>query len=91
LSLNSERARDTGLGELGLEFSLGVAGLDFRASANMLSVDENVGHGPLAGNLLKGLLDLITVGNLVKLNNGSRNVAALKKLLGFTGEGAVRL
>ena len=52
----------------------------------MLLVYENVGHSTLASLLLKGVLDLGTVWQLVKLDDLERDALLVEEVLGLDAE-----
>ena len=56
----------------------------------MLSANEHVGDGALVGHLLKGVLDVSSSLNLIKLDDSSFDILGFQELLGLIGEGAVR-
>ena len=57
----------------------------------MLFLDEDVGHSSLSSLLLKSLLDCITVGHLIKLENLELISLCLEGLFGSVAVGAPRL
>lgn len=75
-----------------LEHSLEILALDLlqvRVAANVLLVDEDVGHGALARHLGESLLDVITVVLLVQLDGLVLGVVALEDALRVLAVGAV--
>ena len=69
-------------GQLLGERSVGVGRLKVGVAAEVLAIDENVGHGPLASLLIQGVLDGVSVLFLVELLYHELNALALEQLLG---------
>ena len=57
----------------------------------MLSIDEHVGHGSLARDILEGVLGFGAIGHRVQLVKLELDIAVLEELLGLLGEGAAAL
>ena len=55
--------------------------MEVGVATEVLTIDENVGHGSLPSLLVKGVLDGVTVLFLVEFHGRERNVLALKQLL----------
>ena len=78
-------------GELCVEGAVGGSGLEVRVATKVCTFDEDVGHGALSGHLLKGILDFLSVGDLIQLDGLESNSSVVEELLGCAGEGAERL
>ena len=68
-----------------------VSSLQVRVASEMLTSDEDVGHGSLSGLLRKSVLDGVTVSDLVELDDLEGNALGLECLLGAVAVGAVAL
>ena len=64
---------------------------EVRVSSEMLSIDENVWHSSLLGHLQESILDLRSVGDLIKLLHLVGDTLLLEKILGLNTEWAVWL